>query len=80
MAGKAEMTIITEDNYEVHEGDTVFNYYDLKWGTIRQGSTDNQGWFTLDHTDGTSTLLNGERICTKLNAHLLELLELKEAK
>ncbi len=56
--------ITTEDNHPVQEGDRVFNYYDMKVGDIRPNSTDQEGWFYLDHEDGTNALLNGQRICT----------------
>ncbi len=54
----------TEDHALVYEGDRVFDYYGMKWGTIRVGSIDSSGWFYVDHEDGTKSLLNGERIAT----------------
>ena len=57
-------TIITEDGVPVQAGDTVFNYYDLKWGVIST-DVDDQGWFTLLHADNTRAILNGQRIATK---------------
>lgn len=57
-------TIRTEDGRSVTAGETVFNYYDRKWGSIRSGSIDSEGWFTFDHEDGTSATLNGARIST----------------
>lgn len=54
----------TADAKFVGEGDRVFNYYDGKWGVIRVGSLASDGWFDLDQDDGSSALLNGERIST----------------
>lgn len=56
--------ITTADGKAVHEGDRVFNYYDCKWGTIKPGSLDPEGWFDVNHDDGTVACLNGERIST----------------
>jgi len=56
--------IVTEDGHPMQEGDRIFNYYDMKAGDIRPGSTDQQGWFYVDHDDATSSLLDGSRICT----------------
>jgi hypothetical protein len=56
--------IRTEDGRSVSEGDRVFDYYNMKWGVIRLNSTDDQGWFYVDHEEGGDALLNGERIAT----------------
>lgn len=56
--------IVTEDGVSVREGSRVFNYYDRKWGTIKVGTVDRQGWFTLVQDDRTTAILNGERICS----------------
>lgn len=53
--------IKTEDNYLVRPGDTVYNYYDCKWGVI-QDDVDSEEWFTVLHEDGTRSTLNGDRI------------------
>jgi hypothetical protein len=54
----------TEDGVQFAEGDDLFNYYDMKPGTVRVGSTDQQGWFYFDHADGTDALLDGSRVCS----------------
>jgi hypothetical protein len=51
----------TADDRIVKVGDRVFNYYDRKWGVI-QDDIDIEGWFTVEHDDGTRKCLNGERI------------------
>ena len=56
-------TIKTEDDQIVQAGDRVFNYYDMKWGTIR-ADVDASGWFHVDHDDGSSALLDGSRIAS----------------
>ena len=56
------MKITTEDGKEVGEGDRVFNYYDMKWGTISNIGEDL--WFTLLHDDGTRSSLDGSRVAT----------------
>src|SRR4029453_15254381 len=49
------------DGTTFQPGDRMFNYYDRKPGTVgADGSRD--GWFTFEHEDGTSALLNGERV------------------
>lgn len=57
-------TIRTDDGKSVAEGDRVYDYYNLGWGTIRVGSLDSDGWFYVDHEDGSCALLNGARIAT----------------
>jgi hypothetical protein len=59
------LAIRTADGKIRTEGDRVFNFYDLKWGVIRTNTIDAEGWFSVDHEDGTATLLNGERISTR---------------
>ena len=54
--------IFTEDGKIVHEGDTVFNYYDRFWGVI--SNLDSDGWFDVTSKDGKRAYLNGERIST----------------
>jgi hypothetical protein len=56
--------IYTEDGALLQPGDRAFNYYDCKWGVIRPGSLDAQGWFDFDHDDGTHAVLDGSRIST----------------
>ena len=56
-------TIITEDGKALHAGDRAFNYYDRKWGHIAE-PPDYEGWFEFRHDDGTTALLNGQRIAT----------------
>lgn len=56
-------SIVTSDGKRVRPGDRVFNYYDCKWGRIAH-DVDCDGWFHVNHEDGSSALLNGERIAT----------------
>lgn len=58
-----EKDILTEDGQVVRKGDRVFNYYDVKWGVIAE-NPDRDGWFRVDHEDGTHATLNGPRICS----------------
>ena len=53
--------IRTADGAVAREGDTVWNYYDQKWGAIIE-PPDDEGWFYVRHEDGTTKVLNGERI------------------
>ena len=55
--------ILCADGNTAQQGDTVFNYYDQKVGVIIE-APDREGWFRVDHEDGTSAILNGERITT----------------
>lgn len=59
-------SITTEDGVVVHEGDRVYNYYDMKPGVIVPNSITMapDAWFDVQHDDGTRTLLNGARICS----------------
>lgn len=59
----ATRTIRTEDGKKVAAGSRVFNYYDMKAGII-SSPIDKEGWFDVTHDDGSTALLNGERICT----------------
>ena len=58
--------IRTEDGVEVSEGDRVYNYYDMKPGVIVEGTVRlmPDAWFDVRHDDGTTSVLNGERICS----------------
>ena len=49
-------------------GDKAFNYYDFKVGTIGN-IIRHDGWFDFKHDDGTSALLNNERVCSLLFAN-----------
>jgi hypothetical protein len=55
--------ICLEDGTTRKPGDLAFNYYDRKPGTIGD-DVDISGWFTFYQTDGTTALLNGERVCS----------------
>lgn len=55
--------IITEDKVVLHAADRAFNYYDMQPGTIVE-DPDSSGWFLFRHDDGSTKLLNGERICS----------------
>jgi hypothetical protein len=55
--------IHTEDGATVHNGDRVYNYYDMEPGVIVT-EPDDQGWFYVRHDKGGQALLNGQRICT----------------
>lgn len=61
-----ENTITTEDGVTLVQGDDAYDYYNMKPGKIgRMANTgDPDPWFDFDHTDGTSSLLNGARICS----------------
>lgn len=59
--------ICLEDGTRRKPGDLAFNYYDMKPGTIGD-DVDPEGWFTFRHTDGTTALLNGERVCSLATA------------
>jgi hypothetical protein len=58
--------IRTEDGVIVHEGDRVYDYYNMKPGVIVPGSLTHAPdvWFDVKHDDGTRSLLNGSRICS----------------
>jgi hypothetical protein len=60
------MDIVTEDGVVVKEGQMVYNYYEMKPGVIIPGSIcmAPDPWFDVQHEDGTTSLLNGQRICT----------------
>lgn len=58
-----DTNIRTADNMILVSGDRAYNYYDMKPGAIAE-PPDSSGWFTFAHDDGTSALLNGERICS----------------
>jgi hypothetical protein len=62
-AENARTLVRTEDRAVLRKGGRAFNYYDGKWGTIGD-DLDRDGWFTFRHDDGTSAVLNGERIAT----------------
>lgn len=66
--------VTTEDGVVVEQGDRVYNYYDMKPGVIERidsprdadGPLDpNQDiWFYFRHDDGSTSILNGQRICS----------------
>jgi hypothetical protein len=56
-------TYTTEDGVPLEEGDHAYNYYDMKPGRIGKASF-SDGWFDFIHDDGTTQLLNGQRICS----------------
>ncbi len=58
--------IRTEDDHIVSEGERVYDYYNMKAGTIVPGSLVRAPdvWFDVRHDDGTIAILNGARICT----------------
>lgn len=64
------MNIRTEDGVTLQQGDDAYDYYNMKPGKIGRmasgadGDPPNDPWFDFDHTDGTSCLLNGARICS----------------
>lgn len=60
-------TVKTEDDVVLNEGDRAYDYYNMKPGKIgKLNSTvsDPDPWFDFEHDDGTTCLLNGQRICT----------------
>jgi hypothetical protein len=73
---ETKIGIRTEDGKIVHDGDRVYNYYDMVPCTIKfgpygptiyhEGADANQDiWFDTVQDDGRhSAILNGQRICT----------------
>jgi hypothetical protein len=55
---------ITEDGVELKTGDDAYDYYSMKPGKIGRDSGGGSGWFEFNHFDGTTVLLNGQRICS----------------
>lgn len=54
----------TEDNRTpILEGSRVYNYYDGKWGVVHD--IKENGWFLLEHDDGTRAVLNGARVSSR---------------
>lgn len=60
---------VLEDDTIAFTGDKIFNYYDRKAGVILAADPWYDGWFRVQHQDGTSALLNGERCCSMDFAH-----------
>jgi hypothetical protein len=58
------MQLTTEDGKPFKEGDRLFNYYDLRVGTVGEINPLDRGWFDFKHDNGTSAFLNGERVCS----------------
>jgi hypothetical protein len=66
--------IITEDGIQRTKGSVVYNYYDMKPGRIvdldtdfqhgQEGDLKNGLWFSVRHDDGSTSYLNGARICS----------------
>ncbi|MEU0214059.1 hypothetical protein ABZ281_02685 [Streptomyces sp. NPDC006265] len=65
----------THDGVEITSGLRVFNYYDRKWGVISPaqfertgdlapGGKHFNGWYDVQHEDGSKALLNGHRMAT----------------
>ncbi|MFC9505461.1 hypothetical protein [Streptomyces sp. NPDC057002] len=65
----------TIDGVEITAGLRVFNYYDWKWGAVapaqfeRKGPIDPggehfNGWYEVQHDDGSTALLDGHRMST----------------
>ncbi|MFV0135553.1 hypothetical protein ACLGIH_20415 [Streptomyces sp. HMX87] len=65
----------TYDGVEITAGLKVFNYYDQKWGVVTQeqferngdidpGGKHFNGWYDVQHDDGSTVLLNGHRMST----------------
>lgn len=61
-------TITTEDGVTIKPGVVAYNYYDMKVGSIQEGTISENGgdlWFRFVHADGSgSAILNGARICS----------------
>lgn len=57
-------TIRTADGVVLALGQPAWNYYDGKHGVIGH-DLDAEGWMTFHHDDGTSAVLNGERIAAE---------------
>jgi hypothetical protein len=59
----------TDDGGTVHkEGDRCYCYYTMRPGVIEEGSGTFDGWFDFRYDDGSSDVLNGQRICTLAHA------------
>ena len=43
------------------KGERGFNYYGMQWGTVTRDA-DEEGWFKFENDDGTTDLLNDERV------------------
>jgi hypothetical protein len=59
-------TITTADGQVITNGDRAFNFYDGRWGTVRNIAP--SGWFDLRTDDGHMDYLNGERVCVVIPA------------
>lgn len=63
------ITYTTEDGHELQVGDAAYDYYSMKPGKIvRDAGGYPDPWFDFEHTDGTTVLLNGQRICSVAGA------------
>jgi len=60
------MDIVTEDGVKLKEGDRAYDYYNMKPGYIKPNSITMapDAWFDFVHDDGSTDLLNGQRICS----------------
>lgn len=66
-----DSTIKTADGVLMKEGDLAYSHYTMSAGTIgpmTSSFSDPDPWFDFIHRDGSSTLLNGDRICTIAHA------------
>lgn len=53
------------------EGDRAYCYYTMKPGTVGEELDREAGWFEFYYDDGTSDMLNGQRICSIEHAQLM---------
>lgn len=53
----------TEDGVEVTLGDRVYNYYDMRPGVI-MAAKPSSDWFEFQGEDGSTDILNGQRVCS----------------
>jgi hypothetical protein len=58
--------ITSEDGKPFTDGDRVYDYYSMKPGIIVPGSECMAPdlWFDVKHDDGSTVVLNGQRICS----------------
>lgn len=58
------MPHLTEDGEPILLDELLFNYYDMKPGRFEEIKAQDNGWGTFCHTNGTRSILNGERVCS----------------
>jgi len=56
-----DLVYVDDESISHRPGDRAYCYYTMRPGTIGRDLGD--GWFDFDYDDGTSDMLNGQRIC-----------------